>query len=133
MEETQDPVPSGQQTTVVGHSTTLGGPIIQEVHSQSTNDRENSPTKVYTVKQQTPNPEPDDIHEKIKLLKDFLGNQVDDEVIKVALRDENWITERAMDRLFDEDSVNRYKKEVEEMKQHQQQQVRTNDGSRGNP
>jgi len=84
-------------------------------------------TKSTNIVRQNPNPDPDDIDDKIKQMRDILDNSVDDDVLKVALRDVNWDTERAIDRLYEAEHLMRYKKEVEEQKKL------ISDNSSGNP
>jgi len=129
-EDSNDPVPSQLQATVVGQTTTLEGPIIQEMTTITLNDKEGmtvQATKSTNIVRQNPNPDPDDIDDKIKQMRDILDNSVDDDVLKVALRDVNWDTERAIDRLYEAEHLMRYKKEVEEQKKL------ISDNSSGNP
>jgi len=120
-DSTDSPDQPPAMATVVGPSTTLGGPIIQEMNTTPTNDKEEmavpATKPVYTVKN-IPNPEPEDLSEIIKELKEIMQNPtVDDDVIKVALMEFNWDKNIAIDSLFDSENLSRYKKEVERLKQ----------------
>jgi len=63
-----------------------------------------------------PSPEPADVNEKIKDMRDILQN-FEDDVLKLALRYVNWDMTRAINDLLDEENINRYRKEVEQKKQ----------------
>jgi hypothetical protein len=114
-------------------TTTLGGP---EGSNESPAPRRKSDSDVQPISgpammvRDIPNPEPADIDDQIKQMKDFTGSQFEDDLLKVALRAASWDMNRALNNLFEPENVSRYRKEAEQAKQQQQTH---NDGSGRTP